>query len=57
MIKNVFLDFNGTLIDDVDLCLKLLNDILRRQGAKEVSLEERLSTAEAVIAEILGGEV
>ena len=40
MIKNVFLDFNGTLIDDVDLCLKLLNDILRRQGAKEVSLEE-----------------
>lgn len=40
MIKNVFLDFNGTLIDDVDLCLKLLNDILRRQGNKEVSLEE-----------------
>ena len=40
MIKNVFLDFNGTLIDDVDLCLKLLNDILRRQGNREVSLEE-----------------
>lgn len=40
MIKYVFFDFNGTIIDDVDLCLDLLNDILREQHKKEVSLEE-----------------
>ena len=40
MIKYVFFDFNGTIIDDVDLCLDLLNDILREQNKKEVSLEE-----------------
>ena len=40
MIKNVFLDFNGTLIDDVDLCLDLLNKILSEQGSAEVSLEK-----------------
>ncbi len=40
MIKNVFLDFNGTLINDVDLCLNLLNKVLKEQGKKEVTLEE-----------------
>ena len=30
MIKHVFFDFNGTIIDDLDLCLELLNDILRK---------------------------
>lgn len=32
LIKHVFFDFNGTIIDDVDLCLELLNDILRKQN-------------------------
>ena len=36
MIKHVFFDFNGTIIDDVDLCLELLNDILRKQNKPEV---------------------
>lgn len=39
MIKNVFLDFNGTIIDDLDLCLKLLNKLLLSQNKKEISLE------------------
>lgn len=39
MIKNVFLDFNGTLIDDIDLCLMLLNKVLKEQNKPEVSLE------------------
>ncbi len=39
MIENIFLDFNGTLIDDVDLCLELLNDILKKQGNKLVDLD------------------
>lgn len=40
MIKYIFLDFNGTIINDVDLCLDLLNKMLRHQGKKELSLEE-----------------
>lgn len=40
MIKYVFLDFNGTIINDVDLCLDLLNEMLRFQGNKELSLTE-----------------
>ena len=27
-IKYIFFDFNGTLIDDVKLCLDLLNEML-----------------------------
>lgn len=40
MIKYVFLDFNGTIIDDVELCLDLLNEMLYKQGAKTLSVEE-----------------
>ena len=40
MIKYVFFDFNGTIIDDVDLCLELLNKILKSQNKPEVSLEQ-----------------
>lgn len=38
MIKHVFLDFNGTIIDDVDLCLNLLNEILSNQKKELVDL-------------------
>lgn len=37
MSKYIFLDFNGTIIDDVDLCLDLLNDILRKQNKESVT--------------------
>lgn len=40
MIKYVFFDFNGTILNDVDLCLNLLNQILAKQGHKSISLEE-----------------
>ncbi|MDE6660356.1 MAG: HAD hydrolase-like protein [Anaeroplasmataceae bacterium] len=40
MSKYIFLDFNGTIIDDVDLCLDLLNDILRNQNKKLVTKEQ-----------------
>ncbi len=36
----VFFDFNGTILDDVDLCLELLNDILIKQGSKTLTKEE-----------------
>lgn len=37
MKKYIFLDFNGTIIDDVDLCLELLNEILKKQHKPEVT--------------------
>ena len=39
MIRYVFFDFNGTIINDVDLCLDLLNEILRKQGNKELDID------------------
>ncbi|MDE6408232.1 MAG: HAD hydrolase-like protein [Anaeroplasmataceae bacterium] len=40
MSKYIFLDFNGTIIDDVDLCLDLLNDMLRNQNKRIVTKEQ-----------------
>lgn len=39
-MKYIFLDFNGTIIDDVDLCLNLLNEMLSRQHKKILTKEE-----------------
>ena len=39
-MKYIFFDFNGTIINDLDLCLDLLNEILNKQGAKELSIDE-----------------
>ena len=38
MIKHIFLDFNGTLLDDLDLCLDLLNWHLKGQNKKLVKV-------------------
>ncbi len=40
MIKYVFFDFNGTILDDVDLCLNLLNKMLKNQNKKELNIDE-----------------
>ena len=40
MIKNIFFDFNGTIIDDVDLCLDLLNQILSKQNKRTLNKDE-----------------
>ncbi|RIA78282.1 phosphoglycolate phosphatase [Anaeroplasma bactoclasticum] len=40
MYKDIFLDFNGTIIDDLDLCVELLNVFLKEQGKKELSVDE-----------------
>jgi phosphoglycolate phosphatase len=40
MIKHVFFDFNGTIIDDLDLCLELLNDILKKHNKPTLNLEQ-----------------
>lgn len=38
-MKYVFLDFNGTIINDIDLCLDLLNEILIKQGKETITKE------------------
>ena len=40
MNKYIFLDFNGTVLDDVDLCLNLLNEMLYEKENKTVDLIE-----------------
>lgn len=40
MERHIFFDFNGTIINDVDLCLDLLNQILTKQNKRNLSLEE-----------------
>lgn len=39
MIKHIFFDFNGTILNDVDLCLRLLNELLASQGKEGITLE------------------
>ena len=39
MIKHVFFDFNGTIIDDLVLCYDLLNEFLEEQGKEKITLE------------------
>ena len=40
MIKHVIWDWNGTLIDDVGLCVDVLNHILIRYNIKSLTVEE-----------------
>lgn len=40
MYKYVIFDFNGTILDDVDLCLDLLNARLKIQGSKTLNKDE-----------------
>ncbi|NMA05616.1 MAG: large conductance mechanosensitive channel protein MscL [Acholeplasmataceae bacterium] len=42
MIKYVIWDFNGTILDDKELSLNLLNEILKKQGKKPVDEEAYL---------------
>lgn len=39
-IENIFLDFNGTILDDLDLCYKLLLEMLDKANIKHVSMNE-----------------
>ncbi len=40
--KTVFFDFNGTILDDVELCLNILNQMLTSRGYNPVSKERYL---------------
>ena len=40
MVKHVFIDFNGTLLNDIDLCLSLLNKMLKEQDKDLVGIEK-----------------
>jgi len=39
---NIIWDFNGTIIDDLDLCLNILNEMLADKGLKRVSKKRYL---------------
>lgn len=39
MIKHVFFDFNGTIINDLVLCYDLLNEFLEEQGKEKITLD------------------
>lgn len=36
----IFWDFNGTILDDVSLCLDILNSMLSKRGKEKVSLDK-----------------
>ena len=40
--KYIFWDFNGTILDDVELCLNLLNDMLKKRNLPIVSKDKYL---------------
>lgn len=39
MYNTIFFDFNGTIIDDVDLCLNILNEMLNENGKPSITKE------------------
>ena len=41
-IDTIIFDFNGTILDDVDLCFNILNKMLKERGYKEISKEKYL---------------
>jgi phosphoglycolate phosphatase len=38
--SNVIWDWNGTIFDDVNLCVDIINNLLRKRGLKTLSVEE-----------------
>lgn len=40
MYRHIFFDFNGTIINDLDLCVELLNKFLIEQGSKTLTTDE-----------------
>ena len=40
MVKHVFIDFNGTLLNDIELCRSLLNKMLKEQHKELVGLDK-----------------
>lgn len=39
-ISYVLWDFNGTLLDDVDICVEIMNTLLKKKGMAPISKEE-----------------
>ena len=40
MVKNIIWDWNGTLLDDVGICLEILNTMLIKRNVRPVTLDE-----------------
>ena len=37
---NIIWDWNGTLLDDVELCSSIMNNLLRKESLPEISIEK-----------------
>ena len=48
--SNVIWDWNGTLLDDIDLCVKTINDLLKNRRLSPISQEDYLETFEFPIS-------
>ena len=58
MIKkydNVIWDWNGTILNDVELCVEIGNNLFRRKGLPTISVEKYKFLAGRKIG-LLGGE-
>ena len=38
-VKHIFWDWNGTLLNDTELCRKIVNNLLRERGKEALSTE------------------
>ena len=43
-VKHIIWDWNGTLIDDVSLCVQILNSVLFNHGKEKVSINQYRKT-------------
>lgn len=42
-VENILFDFNGTIVNDIDLCLTILNDMLTLRKHNVVDLKQYLA--------------
>ena len=42
MIKNIFFDFNGTLLDDIELCCDIEQEMMEQNGLRPYTMQEYL---------------
>ena len=54
MLRHVVRDWNGTLVDDVKLCVDILNDILNCHGKNKISLSAYKNTFFFPVAKFYG---
>ena len=39
MIKNIFFDFNGTILDDLQVCFEIESEMFEMEGLPQITLD------------------